>query len=300
MAALLDMSGIPLPDAVAVLDYETTRLAWLTRYAELMGVTVESLDDNDPAVHVLEVCAYRETLLVAQINDSVRDTMLASASGPGLDDLGADPLYGDTDRLELDPGDPLAVPPIPPTMESNAAYKARLALAPAALSVAGPSGAYEVLARGAHADVVDVDVTSPDPCEILVEVLHASADPDILTDVAAALTDIVKRPVGDRVTVQSAVKETSSVELTVYVPDGPDLATIEDTSQARVDEIVLPTAAKVRSGAAFSEGDAFAWLGACVVAGVRAWEVTSYTGCSNPLAAWWPMTINVTAVRSNA
>lgn len=294
------MSKITLPDAVEVPDFAATRLAWLTRYAELMEVEVADLDDNDPAVKLCEAGAYIEVLRLDSINAAVRNTMLASAFGAKLDDLGADPLYGDTTRLVLDPGDEEAVPPIPPTYESDDDYRERLRLAPAALSVAGPSGAYESLALAAHADVVDVEVSSPDPCEILVEVLHDSDDPDILTDVEAALSDENKRPVGDRVTVQSATKEESTVEITVYVKPGPDLDAVQEASQARVDEIVLPLCAKVGSGATLSEGDENAWLGACVVEGVTAWEVTASTGMSDPAAAWWPMTITVTAVRSNA
>lgn len=299
MPALLDMSGIPLPSAVAVLDYQTIRAERLARYAELMEIGVDEVDDNDPAMRAIELGAYRELLKRASINDSVRDTMLASASGPGLDDLGADPLYGNTARLVLDPGDPDAVPPIPPTYESDRAYRARLALAPAALSVAGPSGAYEVRTRSAHPDVVDAYVSSPNPCEILIEVLHNSSDSAILTKIAAALSGKFVRPIGDRVTVQAAARETSSKLITLYVPDGPDLLAVQQASQTRVNELLLPLCARVRSGAALSEGVANAWLGACVVPGVRSWASVG-TGASDPAKAWWPMTITVIAVRSNA
>lgn len=295
MPTLLDMSQIELPDAVEELDYETLRLAWLTDYAARMGVSVSSLDVNDPIVKGLEVGAYREMLVRARINDAVRRTMLASAYGPGLDDLGADPLYN-TPRLILDPGDPDAVPPVPPVKESDDDYRARLALAPAALSVAGPANAYEVRAKGAHGDVVDVAVTSPNPCEILVEVLHNSADPDILTDVADALTANTVRPIGDRVTVVAAIKQTSSIDITVYVGEGPDLAAIEAASQARIDKLIQPIASRVRSAELLSLGDSL-WTGAAIVEGVLGAEVTAQTGMTNPAAAWWPLTINVTGVR---
>lgn len=300
MAALLDMSQIPLPDAVEVPSYAAILSDWKASYAAKMGVSVGSLDDNDPAVFLLEVGAYREMLLRQSVNDSVRNTLLSHAHGDGLDDLGADPLYGDTDRLVIDEGDPDAVPPVLPTYESDTAYRARLAEAPNELSVAGPVGAYTSIARGAHGDVVDVRVTSPNPSEILVEVLHDSADPDILTAVYEALSDETVRPVGDRITVESADKETATIEITVYVPDGPDLAVVQAASQARINSLVLPLAAKVRSGTVLSEGDMSSWLGACVVEGVSSWALTGSTGMSNDEAAWWPMTINVTAERSVA
>ena len=62
--------------------------------------------------------------------------------------------------------------------------------------------------------------------------------------------------------------------------------------------MVVPLAAKVGSGVAFSQGEEYAWLGACVVDGVTSWDVTGTTGMSDPESAWWPLTITVTAVRS--
>lgn len=300
MSGLLDMSQIPLPDAVEVPDYPTLRAEWLALYAEKTGTTVELLDDNDPAVHALEVGAYREMLRLSSNNDAVRNTMLASASGPGLDDLGADPLYN-TPRLVLDEGDEDAVPPVAPTYEADADYKQRLREAPSRLSVAGPEGAYEAIAAAAHADVVDVKVRSPDPCEIIIEVLHDSDDLDILDDVYAAVSPDDVRPFGDLVTVQRADNEVSTAAVTIYVPDGPDLALVEVAAQERVEELIYPLAAKVYSGAVLSRDgdDMTGFLGACMVAGVTSWELTASTGMSNPEYAWWPITITVTAVRRN-
>lgn len=305
MAQPLDMSKIPTPDAVEPLDFETIRARRIARYCQLKEIDVADLSDNDPDVMRIEEQSYNELLLRARINDSIRATMLASAKGAGLDDLAKDPLYGggtdhELKRLVLDPGDPTAVPPVPPTMELDDAFRARLQLAPQALSVAGPEGAYKVIAMGAHPDVVDVDVTSPSPCEILVQVLHNSSDPDIITKVYAALSPKNVRPIGDRVTVEAAVRETSSAHVRVYVSDGPDLSVLQAAAQARANSIVLPLAAKVLSGAKFMEGDSEAVIkGACVVDGVTACEITSSTGMSSDAKAWWPMTIIVTAVRSS-
>jgi phage-related baseplate assembly protein len=298
--ALLDMSQIPLPNAVEELDYATLRTAWLTRYAELMGLDVEDLDDNDPAVHVCEVGAYREMLRVQSNNDAVRGTMLASATGAQLDDLGADPLYN-TPRLVLDEGDETAVPPVAPTYEDDEDYRERLVLAPAKLSPAGSAGAYKALALAAHDDVVDINVRSPDPCEVIIEVLHDSDDLDILDDVYDALSADTVRPFGDLVTVERADNEESTAAVTVYVPDGPDLATVQAAAQARVNALILPICAKVRSGAVLSRDgdDMTGFLGACMVEGATSWELTSSTGMSNIEAAWWPMTITVTAERRN-
>lgn len=293
------MSKVDLPDAVTVPDYAAELAECKASYASKMGISADALNDNDPAVKILEILAYRRILTLSATNDSVRNTLLTHAKGKGLDNIGADPLY-DTERLLLDPGDPGAVPPVLPTYEADDVYRERLRLAPHQGSVAGPLGAYESIARGAHVDVVDVVATSPDPADMLIEVLHASSDPAILTVIAAALNAELVRPAGDRVTVQAALRVASTVNLKIFVSEGPAIDVIKSASQARVDQTVLPLAAKVRSGARFSEGDPYAWLGACVVPGVSSWEVTSTTGLVDTTRAWWPMTITVTAERTSA
>jgi phage-related baseplate assembly protein len=50
--------------------------------------------------------------------------MLAYATGANLEHLAA--LYG-VERLVTDPGSPTAVPPVAPTMETDAALRARVA-----------------------------------------------------------------------------------------------------------------------------------------------------------------------------
>lgn len=299
MGVLLDMSLFPLPSAVEELDYATLRAAWLADYAERMSLTVSELDDNDPAVRVLETGAYRELLVRQRINDAVRRTLLASAYGRGLDDLGADPLYN-LPRLVLDPGDPSAAPPRPPVLEDDRSYRERLAQAPAALSSAGPAGAYRTLALRAHPGVVDTAVSSPAPCEVLVEILFDATRPgneDTLAAVTAALSDRTKRPIGDRLTVRPAAAEATDIVLKVLVDEGPDLEAVRRASQSKVRDIVLPLAARVRSGLAFSAGGAKLWRGAAMVAGVVDVQEVSASGQTNPNAAWWPMTITVQAER---
>jgi phage-related baseplate assembly protein len=288
-----------LPDVVEVPDFAVLRAAWLARYAELRQIDVSELNDNDPAVHILEVGAYREMLAIARHNDAVRATYLSHAFGQQLDDLGADPFY-DLERLVMDEGDPDAVPPVPPLMESDDAYRQRLALAPSSRSVAGPSGAYEVLAKSAFAGILDVRVTSPAPSEILIEVLHDDADTEILDAVEAAVSADDKRPLTDLVTVEFADKEAATLNITLYVPDGPDLSAVEAAALARGNQILQPIAKRVRSVEKLLEGSSIDGIaGACIVPGVRSIEVTSHVGLSGMDASAYPLTLNVTAVRSN-
>jgi phage-related baseplate assembly protein len=298
MAALLDMSQIPLPAAVEELSFDAIVAASKARYVELMQVDdpTYELRDTDPAARALEVWAFREMLLRARINDSVRGTLLASATGGQLDDLGADPAYGPTARLLVTP-EQLGPPYVAPVMESDDAYRARLKLAPHQTSVAGPSGAYESRARGANGAIIDVAVTSPQPGYVLVEVLHDGVWEDVRFDIFQALLSDDVRPVGDVVTVIEAAHVTSSIALTVYVDEGPDLELVQTAAQERINNLVLPKCARVKSGPTLSLGEEYSFLGACVVDGVSSYDVTGTTGLSSGDVAWWPMTITVTAMR---
>lgn len=79
--------------------------------------------------------------------------MLAFSNDGDLDQLAAN---FHLERLELDSGNPLAVPPIPPMMESNEDLRARCQMAFKGLSVAGPRGAYIHHALSADGQVSDV------------------------------------------------------------------------------------------------------------------------------------------------
>lgn len=304
MAALLDMSRIPLPDAVEELDFSTLLSVIKSDYVARMRVDDPgySLNDNDPAARLLETLTFREMLWRARVNDSVRGTLLASAVGQQLDDLGADPAYGPTKRLTITPEDP-GPPLVPAVMESDNDYRQRLAQAPHALSVAGPTGAYEAIARAAHGSVVDVAVTRTAPGSILVEVLMMESGAEglaILNTVYEALSADTVRPVGDLVTVSAATHVASTVALTVYVDDGPDLAVVQAASQLRVNNLVLPKAARVRSGELLSQGLQYSFLGAAAVEGVTSYAVSAVTGMTPADTAWWPMTITVTTQRQSA
>ena len=76
------------------------------------------------------------------------------------------------------------------------------------MTTAGPRNSYILHARNASGLVADATAESPAPCCVTVTVLglegEGEAPPELLATVAAALDDDDVRPVGDRVTVQSA------------------------------------------------------------------------------------------------
>ena len=231
MSSLIDLSQLPAPAVVEVLDYETLLASMLADLIQ-RDQTFTALVESDPAYKILEVCAYREHLIRQRVNDAARSVMLAYAGGSDLDHLAA--FYG-VERLLVDPGDSEAVPPIAPTYEDDARLRLRTQMAPESWTTAGSRESYVFHALSASSLIKDVAVESPTPGEVLVTVLSASGDgsPDaaMLAAVTTALSAETVRPLCDSVTVQAAQITAYSITaaLTMYV--GPDTETVRQSAE---------------------------------------------------------------------
>jgi len=236
--ARIDLSRLPVPPVLEVLDFESIRAAILADLAaaapELAGV----LDlESEPLVKLIEIFAYRELGLRGRINDAAKATMLAFATGGDLEHLAA--IFG-VQRLVIDPGDPDAAPPVEATHESDDDLRARTQLALEGQSTAGPEGAYIFHALSADGAVKDVSVTSPTPGEVVVAVLSSVDDgtaPQELLESVAAKLDAV-RPLTDQLTVQAAAIQTYAVEAVLTLYPGPDAQLVQDTAKAAVTDYV--------------------------------------------------------------
>lgn len=221
-ATLVDLNLLPAPTVVEQLDYEAILAAMLADLQE-RDPTFTALLESDPAYKILEVCAYRELILRQRVNDAAHAVMVAYAAGADLDQLGAN--VG-VERLVVDEGNPDAVPPVPPTYESDEAFRLRIVSALEGFSVAGPKAAYEFHARSASGLVSDARATSPNPGEVVVGILSTegdgTADAELLALVDAALNDEEVRPLTDQVTVQSATIVPYTIEATLYLYPGPE------------------------------------------------------------------------------
>jgi phage-related baseplate assembly protein len=230
----IDLSLLPVPDVVETLDFEAILAAMkadlAARAPELAAVLAL---ESEPVVKLLEVAAYREVLLRARVNDAARAVTLARAVGTDLDNLAA--LFGVV-RLVISPGNPSAIPPVPPTLESDADLRRRAQLALEGFSTAGPEGAYVFHALSAAADVLDVSAVSPSPGDVLVTVLSrtgsGAAPAPLLATVAAALNADDVRPLCDNVVVQSASIVSYAITATLYFYPGPDSAVVMAAAQA--------------------------------------------------------------------
>ena len=171
---------------------------------------------------LIDICAYRESLCRAAINEAARQNLVAFARAPMLDYLGE--LVG-VSRL---PG------------EDDERLRQRIREAPESFSVAGPRLAYRHHAMSADAAVLDVAVRSPEPGLVvlypLASIDGAPALPsaDLKARVLAAASAEDKRPLCDSVSVQDPVDTPYSVAAIITPYAWADAASVRAAAEAAV------------------------------------------------------------------
>jgi phage-related baseplate assembly protein len=247
MSTPIDLTQLPAPSVVEVLDFETilaTRKAHLVSLlpeAERAAVTALLALESEPATKLLEENAYQETILRNRVNEAGKAVMLAFALDGDLDQLGANVNVA---RLVITPANPSALPPVAAVMEDNDAYRLRIQEAPDGLSVAGPKASYEFHARSSDGRVKDASATSPAPASVTVTVLANNdtgiADAELLGTVARALNAEDVRPLGDRLTVQAAQVIDYQIEATLFIGVGPEVPILLDAARANAVRVSQP------------------------------------------------------------
>ena len=207
----ITLSQLPQPDVIELLDYETLlaeRKAYLISLYpadQQQAITATLALESEPITKLLQENAYRELILRQRINDAAVANMLAWAKGSDLDNLVAN---WNVQRLTIRQSDPSATPPVPEIKEDDEALILRALMAWDGLSVAGPTGAYEYFALSADGKVADAKGSSPSGAVAIVTILSTegdgTADTALIAKVDQALSHEDKRPVADRLTVQSA------------------------------------------------------------------------------------------------
>ncbi|MGE8187938.1 baseplate assembly protein [Pseudomonas sp. NPDC086278] len=222
--SIVDLSALPAPDVLEGLDFEDTYDEALTTFRGHMGDNWTAPVESDPVVKLLEVAAYMKVGNRARVNDAGKALLLAHAIGSDLDQLGAN--YN-LKRLVIQAADLAAVPPVPEVKELDDPFRERIQLAFEGLTTAGPRNSYILHARNASGLVADATAESPQPCYVTVTVLgtegRGEVGPTVLAAVATALNDDEVRPVGDRVTVQSAEIIDYRIDAILHMPGaGPE------------------------------------------------------------------------------
>lgn len=258
-ASTLDLSALQPPQSVEAISFEQV-LADMLADLRRRDPDYNTISEADPAYKILQVCAYRETLLRQRENNKTRALMLAFATGADLDHIGVT-YYNGTARLVLQAANPQASPPVAQVLESDDDYRRRLLLQPEGESVAGPEGAYVFHALSAHPDVSDASAYSPWPAGVVVTVLgrggqtpSAAAMSAVAGKLVAALvlptaaaipaaadlpgpvgyTSGGLRPVADRVMVRPATLVGYTIDADVVMPTGPDNSMIGEVIAANL------------------------------------------------------------------
>ncbi|KWA08335.1 baseplate J/gp47 family protein [Burkholderia territorii] len=246
MSTPIDLSRLPAPDVIEVIDFEellaerkagTLALVPEDRRAEV-AAALEL--ESEPITIQLQESVYREIHLRQRINDAARAVMLAFALRGDLDQLAA--LLG-VERLEIVPEDPETGTPA--VMEEDTDLRYRTQLAPQGFSVAGPEGAYRSHALAAHGSVLDASATSPSPGEVLVSVLAREGDgkpnQEVIDAVDAALRPDDVRPLTDKVTVGPATIIGYGIDAMIYPFPGPDSSIVLTEARSRLDRYIADT-----------------------------------------------------------
>lgn len=239
--ATIDLSQLPAPDVVEVLDYESILAE---RKATLLSLCDESQREavartlqleSEPLTKLLEESAYREVMWRQRVNEAARANMLAYATGGDLDNLGAN--YN-VERLVITPADTSVIPPLAAVLESDNDFRVRIQQAFEGLSVAGSVGAYQFHGRSADGRVADVSVISPTPACVTVSVLsregNGAASEELIQIVNLALNAEDVRPVADRVTVQSAEIVPYQIVAELYLYPGPEVEPVREAAEAKL------------------------------------------------------------------
>lgn len=222
----IDLSALPAPNIVEQIDYETI-LAQMLNDLQQRDPAFSALVESDPAYKILEVAAYRETLIRHRCNESAKAVMLPYAKDADLDNLVS---ILNIQRLTIAPADPNTIPPTAAVMESNDELRRRALLAWESLSTAGPTGSYIYHALSASGEVKDASATSPSPGTVLVTVLGRENDgtpsEDTLIEVEQRLSSDKVRPLTDQLIVQAPEIKPYQIVATVFLYPGPDSAVV--------------------------------------------------------------------------
>lgn len=228
----IDLTGIPVPAAIEVTDFETLNSDYNDRFlarwdaARVIDPTLPEYDviDLQTGSAAIDGQAFAEVRLLdrQRVNDAVKAVLATTATGTDLDNIAA---RANVSRL---------------TDETDASLLRRYLLSFDAPS-AGSRDAYlyhaltawpgmhdaAVIGRAVHGRRGDVDL-------VITGAGGALPTTQQIAAVRAAVTADDAKPEATSITVIGAIRHVYSVSLVIEIPPGPDAETVRAAAQARV------------------------------------------------------------------
>lgn len=242
MSQIVDLSKLPAPDVLEVLNYESLLNERKEAFIKLYPTAEQAFWrerlslESEPITKLLEENCYLQLLERDRINAAAKATMLAYATSSDLDILAAN---FNISRKVIREADLTTTPPTEAILESDDELRMRTQLAFEGLSVGGPRNSYIFHALGAHSDVADVSVHSPKPAYVTITVLsrqgQGQASEEVLKAVETAVNDEDVRPIADRVTIQSATIKPYQIHARLYIYNRPEIEPIKQTAQKNLE-----------------------------------------------------------------
>lgn len=208
------------PNVVEALDYASILKAMRDDAVARFPAISPYIDlETEPSRIILEVAAYRETLLRARINDAARQSSSYwFASGSTLDYAAN---FYDVTRM---------------TGETDERLRLRIWLAITGRSTGGTAQRYRLIALEASSDVSDAYVWRADPSPVVNVAIRSAlnngiASPELLTTVRDALNDPRVRMVNDTINVIQSVTVSQPVSANIWLlpsQTSTDLTAIKD------------------------------------------------------------------------
>ena len=193
--------------------------------------------ESETITKLIENFAYRELYLRQRINNGIKATMVATASGSDLDNLLL--LFG-VERLTIVPANDTTTPPTIARLEDDVAYRKRGLLVLESFSTAGPKLGYEYHGLSVI-NVHDIIASSPSNGVVDIKVMSETgqASDALLEKVSSALNDEKVRPMATQLIVESATAVDYQIQATLELDDTPASALALDAAKTAVDNYVV-------------------------------------------------------------
>ncbi len=217
----IDLKGLPIPDIVETISYDDVLNGMFKRLVGLMP-ELQTITASDPVYKILEVCAYRETLLRARVNHSVNAMLLVSAKKNDLDNIAAN---FNIQRKVIKEEDRTTSPPTPAIMESDDDLRRRIQLSFDGFTTAGSEASYLFHTLNADSKIRDAYVrTKADPktgitsgvVEIFLLTYDKTKPESVRENVIKHVGADIRRPLTDKVEV-NFVKEKDVGDITAVL-----------------------------------------------------------------------------------